>query len=64
MRVPRIRQNQHTVLAFLRRSGTICAMRRGRGRVAHVKQPKREFWKPSRSLIDICHMRCDDEVRR
>jgi hypothetical protein len=28
------------------------------------RQPKREFCKPSRSLIDICHMRCDDEVRR
>jgi hypothetical protein len=28
------------------------------------RQPKREFWKPSRGVIDICHMRCDDEVRR
>ena len=62
MRVPRIRQDQRT-------SGISQAIRYDlrdaeRPRACGARQPKREFWKPSRSLIDICHMRCDDEVRR
>jgi hypothetical protein len=64
MRVPRIRQDQRT-------SGISQAIRydlrdaeRPRACGARKGSRNASFWKPSRSLIDICHMRYDDEVRR